>query len=101
MFTAALFLFAAGTAVEAVPVSNVEPDPKAMSRSEICAYNAVLDTTHPNYIRCVRSADIGSLVQRNVSCRTNRQWELANRIGNQNAREAYETWIGKAVNTSN
>ena len=45
--------------------------PIKMTQSEIRAYNARLSSDHPNYIRCVRSAALGSLVSRNLSCSCN------------------------------
>ena len=69
-----------------------EPNPKAMTRAEIRAFNAKLPRTHPYYIRCIKSPAIGSLVAREVSCRTNAQWTEAERIGNQNAYETYDTF---------
>jgi len=87
-----LLIALAAQAAAATPTDIVEPDPKAMSRSEIRQFNAKLAKTHPFYIRCVRSAEVGSLVKRNYSCRTNAQWDRADRIGNQNAYETYDTF---------
>ena len=103
MLSAVLSMLAAGAAPAACAVAAdiSEPDPKAMSRSEIRAFNAKLSRTHPYYIRCERSEDIGSLVKRNYSCRTNAQWEKADAIGNQNARDAIESMQSKSWNTSN
>jgi hypothetical protein len=80
--------------------SLVEPDPKTMSQSEIRAHNAKLARDDPFYIRCVRSEAAGSLVKRNVSCRTNRQWRLSEEAGNREARDVADAMRGKAV-TSN
>ncbi len=52
----------------------VEPTPSAMSAKEIRDFNAQLPRDHPYFIRCVRSADTGSLVARKATCRTNRDW---------------------------
>ena len=102
MLSAVLSMLAAGAAPAATAVAAdiAEPDPTAMSRSEIRAFNAKLSRTHPYYIRCERSEDIGSLVKRNYSCRTNAQWEKADAIGNQNARDAIESMQSKGSNTS-
>ena len=102
MLSAVLLTLAAGTMSAAADAAAdvPEPDPKAMSRSEIRAFNAKLAKTHPYYIRCVRSAEIGSLVKRNYSCRTNAQWQKADAIGNQNARDAIESMQSKSANTS-
>jgi len=95
-----LVLFAQ-TAAVAVPADIVSPDPKAMSSAEIKTFNAKLPRSHPYYIRCVKTAAVGSLVARQVSCRTNEQWKLTDLRGNQNARDTVEAMQGKAVNSSN
>lgn len=101
MLSAVLFMLAAETMPAAsAAVEVAEPNPKGMSQSEIRAFNAKLSRTHPFYIRCVKSEDIGSLVKRNYSCRTNAQWHKAEDIGNQNARESVEAMQSKATNTS-
>jgi hypothetical protein len=82
------------------PVALVEPDPKKMTRSQIREHNKQLDPKHPFYIRCVRSAPIGSLVSTNFSCRTNRQWDAADRVGNQEARVIQEQMTSKFTNTN-
>lgn len=80
----ALFLSnAAAPQVGAVAGSSmVEPDPKAMAPREIRAHNNQLDRKHSYYIRCVKAANVGSLVASNVSCQTSRQWATADRVGN-------------------
>ena len=67
--------------------------PILMKTSEIRAYNATLTPDHPNYIRCVRDAETGSLVKRSRAkvCRTNAQWVVANRTGEQNARDTLDS----------
>lgn len=90
-----------GSADAAIPTSAnalVEPDPKVMSQKEIRAFNASLDKKHPFYIRCVSTIEIGTLAKRNYSCRTNRKWSLADRIGNDNARETYDAMTSKSWN---
>ena len=99
MLASLLLLFAA-QATAAVPAPVEEPDPKAMSRAEIKAFNAKLARSDPYYIRCVRSEETGSLVKKVYSCRTNRQWEVAYRTGNDNARDTVEAMKGKAINTN-
>jgi hypothetical protein len=84
MFSSLLLLVAAET-VMAAPID--EPDPKAMSQSEIRAFNTKLDSTHPFYIRCEKREETGSLVKKLYSCRTNEQWKKAEQIGNDNVRE--------------
>lgn len=75
-------------------------DPKKMSQAEIRAHNAKLQRTDPNYIRCVRSAALGSLVARNFSCRTVAQWEAADRAGNEEVRRVQDAMSSKAVNSN-
>ncbi|PLK27271.1 hypothetical protein [Novosphingobium sp. TH158] len=99
-FLLSMLLGAAEAATPATPVVLVEPDPKVMSQKQIRAFNANLDKKHPFYIRCVSSPEIGSLVKRLYSCRTNRQWEASDETGNRNARETYEAMQGKFWNTS-
>ncbi|MFM5931069.1 MAG: hypothetical protein ACKOPQ_09195 [Novosphingobium sp.] len=94
-----LMLSAAEPAAPA-PAPVTEPDPKTMTQKQIRAFNAQLDRKHPFWIRCVSTVEIGTLSKRNYSCRTNRQWELADKTGNQNARDTVEAMTGKAVNTN-
>lgn len=100
MLEAILLLIAAdGAVAEAVqPVS--EPDPKAMNQKQIRAFNAALPRNHPYYIRCVSSPEVGSLVKKLYSCRTNAQWKRADETGNQNARDTYDSMTSKATVTS-
>ena len=95
-----LFPVLAAAAASTSPVSVVEPDPKAMTRKEIRAFNAKLAATHPFYIKCVKSEAIGSLVKRNYSCRTNAQWQKAEEIGNQDVRDTMDKMNSKSWNTS-
>lgn len=92
-------LLASDGAAQAV-AEVVEPNPKAMSRSEIRAFNAKLSRDHPYFIRCVAQEEVGSLVKKNYSCRTNQQWAQADKIGNQNARDTMEAMASKATNTN-
>lgn len=78
----------------------VEPNPKAMSQAEIRAANARVGALDPYFIKCVRSESIGSLVKRNFSCRTNRQWNLTDRTGNDEARDVMDDVRSKSWNTS-
>ena len=102
MIEALLLVIAAeGAAIEAAQTQVSEPDPKAMSQKEIRAFNAGLPKSHPYYIRCKSSPEIGSLVKKLYSCRTNAQWQKSDAIGNQNARDTYEDMTSKSWNTSN
>ncbi len=94
----ALLLGSADAVIPASANALVEPDPKVMSQKEIRAFNAAVDRKHPFYIRCVSTVEIGTLSKRNYSCRTNRQWSLADRIGNDNARETYDSMTSKSWN---
>lgn len=57
-----------------------------MSRAEIRAYNASLPRDHPGYIRCTRTLDIGSLVKKTTSCRTNAEWMRSEQSANDDVR---------------
>lgn len=94
------FLTLIASAAVGVPADIAEPNPKAMSYAEIKAFNAKLTRTHPYYIRCVKSAEIGSMVKRNVSCRTNEKWNQADRVGNDEARDVMDHTRSKSWNTS-
>lgn len=101
MLTAFLLILAAdaGTAAVAEPVI-AEPNPQTMNQKQIREFNAKLPRNHPYYIRCVASGEIGSLVKKSHSCRTNQQWRLANDKGNQDARDTMEQMASKATNTN-
>ena len=100
MISAILLLVAAQTPGTVAAASLPQPDPKAMSRSEIREHNAKVVHSDPHYIRCVKSADTGSLVKRNFSCRTNRQWALADQVGNDEARIIFDDMRSKSMNTN-
>lgn len=98
MIASLLLLVAAEAAIAAPAVAEVEePNPKVMSRSEISAFNAKLSRQHPYFIRCKRSEETGSLVRKTFSCRTNEQWDGADRTGNDNARDTVEAMKGKSL----
>jgi hypothetical protein len=59
--------------------------PVAMSRAQIRAYN-----DHPDYVRCQRSLDTGSLVRKTTTCRTNAEWRRVEQASNDDARSAVE-----------
>jgi hypothetical protein len=83
----ALTLANAGTAA-------VEPQviqgPVLMKPSEIRDYNSRLTPDHPNYIRCARVEETGSLVRKTRVCRTNQEWARIEGAGNREARETVE-----------
>jgi hypothetical protein len=104
-----LLLFIAADAVAAnpappvttpPPVNIAEPNPKTMSQREIKEFNAQLTQNHPFYIRCVKSAETGSLIKRNLSCRTNKKWKEAADRGNEEARAIIDEMASKSWNSS-
>jgi hypothetical protein len=104
MITSLLIALAASAALTAdlpaeLPV--LEKDPRTMSQSEIRAFNAGRVRKDPDFIRCVRSDQTGSLARKTFSCRTNAQWADADRVGNQNARETFQVVQSKAGSSSN
>ena len=92
-------ILTAGAPEAAVP-QVTELDPRSMSQREIHQHNASLTRDDPDYIRCVRSTDTGSLIARSYSCRTNRQWVAAEESGNAEARAIGDAMRSKAWNTS-
>jgi hypothetical protein len=58
-----------------------------MTAAQIRQYNADLPPDHPNYIRCERLGETGSLVRRRSVCRTNAEWKRVEEAGNRDARE--------------
>lgn len=89
MFAALVALtLSSAPATEAPPV--VISGPIKMKMSEVRAYNRTLARDHPNYIRCKRIEEIGSLVKKRTDCRTNQEWARVEDLSNQQAREAVE-----------
>lgn len=80
----------------AAPVSAVgdkqPPDrmPSEMTPSEIKAYNADINASHPYYIKCRKTDTMGSLVKKLRVCRTNEQWKEASTKNNDYTRETLE-----------
>ena len=74
----------------AIAEPELTSGPIAMKPSEIRAYNATLDRDHPNYIRCTKVEETGSLVRRKTTCRTNAEWRRVEDGGNTEAREVVE-----------
>ena len=96
-----LFAIAAGAAqLVAMPAElpALDKDPTAMSQSEIRAFNTGRDKKDPDFIRCMRLEETGSLVRKALSCHTNAQWEVAWRVGNQNARDTVDAMTPKLIN---
>jgi hypothetical protein len=99
MITTLLIALAAGAAQAPAAPSELPPldrDPRTMSQSEIRAFNTGRPRTDPDFIRCVRAEETGSLVRKTATCHTNAQWAEADRVGNQNARDTYGAMQSKA-----
>lgn len=89
MFNAVIAVILAGAA-PVVSAPEVVSGPVRMTAAEIRAYNAHLNREHPNYIRCARVEETGSLVRKKSICRTNQEWARIEDGGNRDAREAVE-----------
>jgi hypothetical protein len=102
----ASFLFALATAAAAAttPAAALPPlekDPASMSQSEIRAFNKGRSLNDPDFIRCRRDEETGSLVRKSITCHTMSQWAAMERQGNRTARDAYDGLTSKAINQSN
>lgn len=90
----ALALIAAPVAAAAqTAAAGRAPPPKTpslMTPTEIKAYNQGLPDTHPYYIKCRKSLELGSLVKKNRVCHTNEQWKQVIAKGSQDARDTAE-----------
>lgn len=71
---------------------KLPPDrmPSEMTPTEIKAYNADITPDHPYYIKCRKTAVMGSLAKKLRVCRTNAQWKESSARNNENARETLE-----------
>ena len=87
---------AAGAEESAAPPKT----PSAMTPTEINAHNAGLASTDPNYIKCRKTLEIGSLVKKNRVCRTNAKWKEVVANSSQNARDTAEAMTSKAGNSN-
>lgn len=99
-----IFLAAAAagnTAVSASALPVLEKDPTAMSQSEIRAFNKGRSVNDPDFIKCRKSEETGSLIRKTFICHTMSQWAALDRQGNQNARDTYEAMTSKATTNSN
>ena len=90
-------------AAPAVAGDKQPPDrmPSEMTPTEIRAYNADIDATHPYYIKCRKTEVIGSLARKLRVCRTNQQWKEASAKGNENAADTLEAMRRAPINSSN
>lgn len=101
----ALALAASATAATATdPAADRAPPtrmPSEMTPTEIKAYNVGLAQTHPYFIKCRKTLEIGSLVKKNRVCHTNEQWKKVWATENQDARDTTEAMTRAPVNHSN
>ena len=99
----ALLAAPAAFAAENTPADHAPPPkaPSAMTPTEIKAYNEGLAQTHPYYIKCRKTLQIGSLVKKNRVCYTNEKWKEVTALGNQKARDTAEAMTRAPVNHSN
>jgi hypothetical protein len=94
----------AAPAVHAEAPTDRAPPPKApslMTPTEIKAYNEGLEQTHPFYIKCRKTLEIGSLVKKSRVCYTNEKWKEVTAKSSQNARDTAEEFVSKGGNSSN
>jgi hypothetical protein len=87
----------------AAPDDRAPPErmPSEMTPTEIKAFNEGLAATHPYYIKCRKTLEIGSLVKKNRVCHTNEQWKAVWAKENQDARDTTEAMTRAPVNHSN
>jgi hypothetical protein len=87
----------------ATPDDRAPPErkPSEMTPTEIKAFNEGLAATHPYYIKCRKTLEIGSLVKKNRVCHTNEQWKAVWAKENQDARDTTEAMTRAPVNHSN
>lgn len=89
MLSTVVALLLTGSAPVAI-APPVTTGPTKMTAAEIREYNSHLAREHPNFIRCARVEETGSLVRRRPVCRTNEEWRRIEDGGNRDAREAVE-----------
>jgi len=100
----AMVMVAVPTMVQAGDGPNYDTLNKTASRmtsTEIKAHNKTLAATDANYIRCRRQAEIGSLVRKSRTCKTNADWSSSFATGNQDARETIDAMSRAPINSSN
>ncbi|WP_260581729.1 hypothetical protein [Sphingopyxis sp. PET50] len=78
----------AALADEALPLARA---PSEMTGAEIDAHNQGLAFADPDYIKCRKIEEVGSLVKKIRVCNTNAQWRKIADKGNQDARDSMET----------
>lgn len=67
-----------------------------MTGTEIKAYNVGLAPTHPDFIKCRKIEEVGSLVKKARVCHTNEQWKQLWAQGNQDSRDTMDAMSSKA-----
>lgn len=67
-----------------------------MTGTEIKAYNVGLAPTHPDFIKCRKIEEIGSLVKKARVCHTNDEWKALWVQGNQDSRDTMDAYASKA-----
>jgi hypothetical protein len=98
---AALGLVLAAPAIAGTEKLPPDRMPSEMTPTEIRAYNADIDVSHPYYIKCRKTEVLGSLVKKLRVCRTNEQWKEASHKGNENAADTLEAMRRAPINSSN
>jgi hypothetical protein len=88
--TAIALLLSNASATASAPTPELLTGPIKMKASEIRAYNASLPRDHPNYIRCSKVEETGSIVKKKSICRTNQEWDRIEFAANTDAREAVD-----------
>ena len=86
----ALSFVLAAPAFAAVDKQPPDRMPSEMTPTEIKAYNADIDASHPYYIKCRKTEVIGSLAKKLRVCRTNEQWKEASSKNNDYTRSTLE-----------
>ena len=97
---AALSLALAAPVVAGVDKQPPDRMPSEMTPTEIKAFNADIDASHPYYIKCRKTEVMGSLVKKLRVCRTNEQWKEASAKGNDATRESLES-MGRTGGSNN
>lgn len=102
-FLMALLIAAPAVHAAEAPADRAPPPkaPSEMTPTEIKAYNEGLEQTHPYYIKCRKTLEIGSLVKKNRVCYTNEKWKDVLAKSSQNGRDTAEAFVSKGGNSSN
>ena len=101
VFIAALSLSLAAPAFAGGDKQPPDRLPSEMTPTEIKAFNADIDASHPYYIKCRKTEVMGSLVKKLRVCRTNEQWKEASAKGNDSTRESLEAMARTGGSSNN